>query len=181
MNCKLVQIALAATLLVGCANPKAANERNFVEAVDAYLLSQKAKGEFCLGQRAYPASSSPGTANGDDALERLGYLTVTGQWSTMLSRGNTYALTPKGQGHFTAGWGFCFGTPKVTRIITFSEPSVFGPYTMSEVRYEYRIADIPDWARDESFRWKIKPQIEDSATLILTNHGWVHETLLSER
>lgn len=174
-------------------DPKAATEHNFGKAIAQYLKyrSQTPYGtirgflwyEYCLGETRYPVRSSDMTRSQSET-EDLGFIKqqVNKEWYRV------YDLTDNGRSPFTPGKGFCYGEPKLLRVLNFTAPSTstFGPYTMSTVVYEYQIINIPDWARQpdaaklgeisRALSSEITP-LRDDATLILTNKGWVHQKL----
>ena len=175
------------------ADPKAATEHNFGEAIAQYLKyrSQTPYGNgrfmyysYCLGNTRYPVSRSDGTRSGEtEVLGLVKLKRVNREWD------GVYDLTDKGRSTFTPGKGFCYGEPKLLRVSNFTAPSTFGAYTMSNVMYEYQIINIPDWARqpDAAKHWQISKALsseitplKDDATLILTNKGWIHQSLFDK-
>ena len=77
---------------------------------------------------------------------------------------------------------FCYGTPTIDDILRYSGPTEAVGMKVSQVRYRYHLADLPDWATNPKVR-EIFPDIrretagpqERDATLILTNEGWKHQ------
>lgn len=179
-------IVLAALTLVSCSDPKAATEKNFMKAISAYLTYRDTQGDFCIENHTYPVA-----AHGLGALADLGFVKQVGTKRNLYGPDiPIYDLTDNGRTLYTAGKGFCYGQPILLRILTFSEPSSFGPYTMSQVQYEYSIGKIPEWVHQKSilkgYPWietavaSQKQPIKDKATLILTNNGWVHQKLFEK-
>jgi hypothetical protein len=178
MNSSRVILALVVGLQFGCANPKTANDANFTKAIDAYLVTNQ---DVYLGAGDYPHESG----QWEEKLAAGGLLADTGReniyfWGALHKK--TYDLTAAGRERFTKGRGFCFGVPRVSKIMNFSAPSSMGPYTMSQVKYEWVVDDMPAWAADKTFDDLVPrgPQAAE-ATLILTANGWVHEKLFNAR
>ncbi|MGH8580555.1 MAG: zinc-ribbon domain-containing protein [Gammaproteobacteria bacterium] len=170
-------------------DPKEANEANVGKAIAEYLRNRPAWYStykyssrygglsywYCLGNDRYPSV-------GEQDAEGLGFVKEVGR----VPLAQIYDLTDKGRSIFTPGKGFCYGEPKLLRVVNFTAPTPFGSYTMSNVVYEYQIINIPDWARqpDAAKLEKISQALSsettplrDDATLILTNKGWVHQKL----
>ncbi|MBW1650382.1 MAG: hypothetical protein JRJ44_06860 [Deltaproteobacteria bacterium] len=106
----------------------------------------------------------------------------------------TYSLTDKGKqsfkqvtqrrlfGKWTAE-GFYAATYKVDEIINFSEPSQSNGYTISNVNFSVTPHKVADWTKNQAIidafpdlPKKLEENQRRSATLILMNNGWVHET-----
>ncbi len=190
-------VMIAALALGACSNPKAANDKDFEKAIVEYLKHKEAAGEFCLHFFAsFPFESSSFIVS--DPAARAGLLQKVGEQGSGWSRRVFVDLSEKGRKCYIPGVGFRYGEPRFVRIASFSKPSSFGPYTMSKVNYEYRVVDIPQWARELAapvrpfgFHTTAYPNIiaaissekapiKDEATLILTNDGWVHENLFKK-
>ncbi len=186
MHYSYVCMAIAMIACVGCSDPKAANEKNFGNAIAEFLKHEGESDSYCAGFKEYPHTNELGLGN---ELVAVGLLKVVGKYQDIWSS-SVHDLTEKGRKFFTPGKGFCYGQPKLHRIVNFSEPSSLGPYTMSEVIYEYRIENIPEWALEEAVRKgharvreavsSKKEPIREEDTLILTNNGWVHEKLFKK-
>lgn len=179
-------MAIAMIACVGCSDPKAANEKNFGNAIAEFLKSEGKSDAYCIGLKEYPRKSYSPDYD-DDLLVAAGLLKV--------GKPDAYGitvrdLTEKGKKYFTPGKGFCYGQPTLHRIVNFSEPSSEFGSSMSEVNYEYKIENIPEWALEESvqkdrsgIRKAVSSQrepIREQDTLILTNNGWVHEELFKK-
>ncbi|WP_022666690.1 hypothetical protein [Desulfospira joergensenii] len=87
------------------------------------------------------------------------------------------------------GSHFCYGNGEVIEILNFTEPASIAGYTVSHVKYTYKINNIPDWVHvlKKKYKWmekdidSSKTPLHGEATLILTNVGWVHEKLFDEK
>jgi len=74
-----------------------------------------------------------------------------------------------------------------TNIKAFTKPETDGQYTISEISYRFRIADIPEWARGANIQSGVpeikaavesgKTPLEASELLFLDDGGWTTETL----
>lgn len=86
--------------------------------------------------------------------------------------------------------GFCFGKATVKTVTQFSEPADMFGQRVSRVNYEYVVSDLPTWATSPeitSASKSLKVDAESNATpvkvlqaVILTNNGWVHESLFQK-
>jgi DNA-binding PadR family transcriptional regulator len=109
----------------------------------------------------------------------------------------TYSLTDKGKkafkkntgkGYFIgSNQGFCVATLQVNEVTSFSEPSQAMGYTISNVNYSQSPKNTKDWANNEDivkafphFAQELEENQQKSATLVLMNDGWVHESELNK-
>jgi hypothetical protein len=177
-------------LVGGCSNPKAANRTNFEKAIREYVNHEAENGKWCMGPKDYPKTW-------EEPFDDRPFTTL--QFTRKASKVGShwiysiwlYELTEEGRKFHTPGKGFCFAEPDLVEIGSFSEPSSFGPYTMSEVHYELKFKNIPQWTRQKAFLDWFRgnsevlailnsQRVQDKATLILTNSGWVHEKLFNK-
>lgn len=113
----------------------------------------------------------------------------------------SYHLTSAGKAAYTENaatttsgdqiGGFCIGVPQITNISQFTEPQKFMGQTVSNVKYQYKVGNLPQWAKSEKlysyfpvikqYLDSEKENITDSAMLVLTEEGWVHEKLFKGR
>ena len=98
-----------------------------------------------------------------------------------------YNLTEQGQKAFVKspdgnpyGNDFCYGTPAVSEVTQFTEPSAAFGATMSSVAYTYHVNDQAGWATNpamvEAFpilKQATGDKLEGKTTVVLTNNGWV--------
>ena len=101
-----------------------------------------------------------------------------------------YSLTPEGETAFAeTGSAFlgkrpslCYGEPRVTEIVRYTEPGEMMGVTVSQVEYRYQLRNLPQWTKAQPLR-EAFPQLardsaetlESKAAVVLTNEGWVHE------
>lgn len=111
----------------------------------------------------------------------------------------SYDLTDEGRRYYKADvgkakngasiGGLCLGKAQVAAIKGFSAPSEHQGRRQSQVTYSYRVSDLPGWAGNAAVQAEIgglgravasadKP-LEETRTMVLTEHGWVHEQLLT--
>ncbi|WP_252090850.1 hypothetical protein [Pseudomonas sp. MWU13-3659] len=109
-----------------------------------------------------------------------------------------YDLTEEGRKYYRADafkrndgskvGGLCFGRADITALDDASKPAKVDDRVVSRVSYSYIVSDLPAWASTPVVRAAIvgldqaasgaqKP-LQDSAAMIRTAHGWVHEQLL---
>lgn len=80
----------------------------------------------------------------------------------------------------------CYGTPQVLEIINFTEPADAMGVKVSSVQYTYKLVDTAPWASDpaltKQFDWLSErlssPRISKDDDLVLTENGWVHQSVL---
>ena len=86
---KLSHLLLVAAffLLVGCQNPKAANNENFGKAISAYLIHQEEIGAYCVGPKVdhFQVEEATGPDLPIQGLLKVGFLQITSQQPTMSS------------------------------------------------------------------------------------------------
>ncbi|GJD22869.1 hypothetical protein RIVM261_078250 [Rivularia sp. IAM M-261] len=106
-----------------------------------------------------------------------------------------YTLTSSGEKYFKKDVktfdkrekknAFCFGEVELDKIINFTEPANLFGRTASQVKYSYKIKNLPSWTSDSEVQALIpditrmvqtvnKPD-EVTALLFLTGNGWVDD------
>ena len=173
----LLLLSGAALLLTACGNdPKAANEANFEEALNAHYAQMKQ----CV--RVGSAPNAEGIIqefrtdggvqdkqlsfyNGLVALgllEAVSYQKDTKNFSGQVTgkadwigykfseNGKTFLRPAElNKGAFSTGARqLCYGTPQVVEIINFTEPAEAMGVKVSSVQYTYKLVDIAQWASD---------------------------------
>lgn len=207
MRTILTLIALAA--MTGCSDPKAATEKNFKVAMQSYLDTAYPRC-YVSQSFPYVDDSFDimGTRTRLKALAKIGLVVSTEEQRQVPNLFGTprtqkvtvYDLTGEGKKYFKAnveknkdgstGGGFCFGKAKVKEITQFSEPADMFGQKISRVNYEYTVTDLPSWASNAEItsvlpalhadgESKSKP-IKRLDAVILTNNGWVHESLFKK-
>lgn len=161
-------------LLVSCASKKDANEKNFSEALNAYLAK---KGQLCLGiPSAWPVDvndaerrSGMGTAAEMAGLEKAGLLrsheTETEYMPPLSSRPVKtkvlrYELTDNGKtfyrekdrlglaGNKQVQGDLCYGQQALDKIVNWQGPTAAGGSKEATVFYTYRIENLAEWAKN---------------------------------
>ncbi len=197
--------------ITGCDNPKAANEENFKKAIASVLpdkklncFTQDLQSLRTLNQRV--AIDFPLDLEKKEEFPVLKVLTKVGVLSTSETTvkeafsiinkkvpGTRYTLTKDGEKFFKRDLtpsdtsrkinGFCLGEIEIDKVINFTEPENQLGTTVSEVKYTYRIKNLPSWTEDSEVQASI-PYVakmvqtkdnpaESTTTLFLTNKGWV--------
>ena len=178
--------------LAACSDQKSANESNFAAAINAFL----AEHPNCLVGTVYPAEVYPAEVGvggyhsepkAFDALVEAGLLKreefrrPSNNPAEQAEGTNRYTLTDKGSAaHSERGW--CYGTRKVVKILSFTEPTEALGAKMSQVLFTSSYVDLPDWAKNKAVVAAF-PQLQVQAAnankppqeqlvLVLTNHGW---------
>jgi hypothetical protein len=161
-------------LLVSCASKKDANEKNFSEALDAYLAK---KGQICLGiPSAWPVDlneaehrSGMGRAAEMAALEKAGLVSsheaeteYTPPLSSLPVRTKVlrYELTDSGKtfyrekdrltlaGSKQVQGDLCYGQQALDKIIKWDGPTAVGDSKEASVFYTYKIENLAEWAKN---------------------------------
>ncbi|RXJ90743.1 hypothetical protein CRV01_06225 [Arcobacter sp. CECT 8983] len=174
---RILGIIGVSVLLVGCGNPKEANNENFEKVVNKYLLEKKdnltctkvgtrfpIKDDFGIYGNTYKKFVDSGLMKVDaEEYETKDFL--SGEMKKKYK--NSYDLTEKGKEHLNNG-KFCFGTPVVTKVISFTEPTAFMDRTVSEIKYTYKLNDLPKWFNYNEDR-------KGKLLVFLTNEGWEYK------
>ncbi len=196
-------------ILTGCSDPRDASKENFAEAIQAFLGTRHNTVCAPINGVEPPLSIPRDAGLAQSQQQQLNALASAGLLSKsektieveqgFMTRKKTqvpgfqYDLTPDGKAFFKPGrkqpWGydagaFCFGQPKVTEIVSFTEPADMMGMKISRVIYRLDLGKTPDWARADTVL-AAYPRLsgalsrnQDKAVLVLTDSGWVHEKLL---
>jgi hypothetical protein len=161
-------------VVVSCASKNDANEKNFSEALNAYLAK---KGQLCLGiPSAWPVDvneaerrSGMGTAAEMAALEKVGLVrsheAETEYMPPLSSRPVKtkvlrYELTDNGKtfyrekdrlglaGNKQVQGDLCYGQQALDKIVNWQGPTAAGDSKEVTVFYTYRIENLSDWAKN---------------------------------
>jgi len=161
-------------LLIGCASKKDANEKNFSEALNAYLAK---KGQLCLGTPStWPVDLNQaerrggmGTAAEMTALEKAGLVhsheaetEYTPPFSShpVKTKVLRYELTDSGKTFYRekgrlalaankqAQGDLCYGQQALDKVVKWDEPTSVGEVREASVFYTYKIENLAGWAKD---------------------------------
>lgn len=196
---RMLALLPLAALLSACGDNQEASEGNFRAALQddignmgpAVCLEAPApRMPFVIDKRA--AREHPGLADRvkrADALAKAGLL----EREDMSDGRQRYKLTDEGRELYAREQGleqggFCFGKVRIEGIDSFTPAqAIDGGYTVSHVRYSYRIDDLPSWAEEGSLHKAYKGGLEGledtqhkRAMMILTNKGWQTERRFAE-
>ncbi|MGB3650174.1 MAG: hypothetical protein WBA41_03070 [Rivularia sp. (in: cyanobacteria)] len=188
--------AYASTFVIGCNNPKTANEGNFTKAINQVLPKS---GHNCFGVGELPHITDKNeNPRMFEKLVKIGLLSKSDK--SVKTSGNThistyYNLTSEGKKirkiklspfSFNTINLFCIGDLEVDKIVNFTEPQNESGTVVSEVKYTYKLTNIPKWAQDSELQKLIpslvtviqmtKRQNESKIKLMLTDKGWVRRT-----
>lgn len=179
--------------LAACSDEKSANESNFAAAINAFL----AEHPNCLISDGYPPEVGVGgyhevgvggyhsEPKALDALVQAGLLNreefrrTSNNPAERAEGTNRYTLTDRGRAvHSERGW--CYGSRKVVKILSFTEPAEAIGARISEVRFTSSYVDLPDWAKNKAVvaafpelqATNADKQPEERLVVVLTNHGW---------
>jgi len=179
-------LGLAAVLVSGCHSKVAVDNNTFKTALDTYYSGRP----VCLFPDAVKLPAQADTNNENqtrsfDALTDAGMLTRTSAEKQRFLVGskqvNDYDLSARGRSTWTAeptqpGYGnFCFGTPQVTAVNSFTAHDSGGDaYTVS---YQYAV-ELPNWVKTDEMMTAF-PSIDRvsaprtaTANLTRNNNGW---------
>ena len=170
--------------LVSCASKNDANDKNFSQALNAYLAQN---GELCLGiPSAWPVDlneaerrSGMGRAVEMAALEKVGLVRsheteteYTPPLSTRPVKVNVlrYELTEDGKTFYRAKGtiasvgtngtqgDLCYGQQQLDKIVKWEGPTTAGDSKEAMVFYTYKIANLAEWANNPDIQ-KLFPGI----------------------
>lgn len=193
----IVLALLTCPIVVGCQNPKAANNRNFAKAITAYY----GENSFCINdtmdeqfRASYVLQYNTGTGYSpqtelDKLLVRAGLLTLVSQNIVADPNGGAsqmlfqFALTPLGREFYKKSTkfgmnhtGFCYGNP-VVQVVDFTDPGPQG--TSSRATFNYRLHGVPTWLTGElaqEFRnvvaAAVYADVQGTAYMTLMGSGW---------
>lgn len=166
-----------ALFLLGCNDPKEANKDNFEIVINKYLIEKKDTLTCTKIGNKFPLIDQTGLKKKHlQKYVELGLLTVETEvkihkgalmGQDMKDEINTYDLTEFGKEHYK-NEQFCFGTPIVDEIISFMEPKDFMGKKVTEVKYKFKLKNLPDW-------YKIDTVKEQKINLILEKNGWEYK------
>jgi hypothetical protein len=193
LNRKILSLAILATALVGCSDPKEASEENFERSAQAYLDTQYPK---CLVVANFPVESQQVDFSGTDktmhALAKVGVIKETELSrkevpQTFFQPAHTdirysFDLTDEGRKFYkqdakklmngTTAGGLCVGKAQVVSVDQFSEPGDMMGQKISRVTYSYKITDLPQWAQNEG----VQSSIRDLAPIVASEKTPIKET-----
>jgi hypothetical protein len=165
---------LGVLLLIGCASKKDTNEKNFSEAINAYLAK---RGQLCLGiastwpvdlnegERRMTVGRAPDMA----ALARIGLVRShetetesTPLFSTRPVKAKVlrYELTEDGRKFYREKESLglpskkqiqgdlCYGQQALDKIVKWEGPTATGDYKEASVFYTYKIENLAEWAKN---------------------------------
>jgi len=164
--------------IAGCATKKSATDKNFSEALNAYLVN---KGRLCLGLASkWPIDidlrdrgTNLGQAPAMAALQKVGLVhsyegetSYTPLLSDLLSKHEVlrYELTDEGRqfyrekeysvpnGPSDVHGDLCYGQEAVDRIVKWEGPMDLGNYKQVSVFYTYKIEQLAGWVSDPDVR-----------------------------
>jgi len=207
-------VALPALILGGCgSNPNAASEANFKSALEAHYSkfreyfsvgSKPNEAGFIFTIRADESGFNTQKKEFFDTLASTGVLDieiykrdqksfsgqVTGQEDYL-----GYKISKSGEQYFqnsaldtgffsTGSPKLCYGRRDDIDVTNFTEPAEALGVKVSNVKFNYKIIDVPTWATNASitqiYKWLPEKTngavLEDNQDLVLTNNGWVHHS-----
>ncbi|MBN3859013.1 hypothetical protein GKC56_00360 [Neisseriaceae bacterium PsAf] len=181
--------------LVGCSDPKAANEKNFKKVIQAHL-DEYGDQVICInapvGQEQnviaendvkYPFAAALTSAG----LLKEEKLSNNNDTEATIAQSN-FTLTDEGQKFVKAqnanATDFCSGKFTVEKINNFTEPADALGETISKVDYRVKVKDLADWATNEEVQTLYpglkpltNPEGYDVKSILgLTNNGWEYKS-----
>jgi len=167
-------IVLGVFLLVGCGSKKDANEKNFSEAINAYMAK---RGQLCLGITSmWPVDLNEserrmtvGRAPVMEALEKIGLVRsheTTSESTPLFSTRPVkvtvlrYELTEEGKTFYREKQGLslpgnketqgdlCYGQQALDKIVKWEGPTTVGDSKEASVFYTYKIDNLAEWAKN---------------------------------
>lgn len=164
------------SLVTGCSSFKQLNEKNFMNALNAYYSHHNE----CLFTNTltfpYETAIKDQSAAGSKGMDALTASDLMKRQEAKLVGINRYTLTPAGE---RAGGRFCYGYREVTAVPTFTPPAAANGKQVTTVTYRYVMRDLPLWADTKEMRAAFpalakstSSDPEDTATLELGINGW---------
>ncbi len=188
MKKQILSATILALILLGCSDPKAATKENFESVINKYLLENKEKFSCSYLGNNFPFVDNSGLRKRhfqkyvdlglitEETEEKMHKGAFMGQDIKVVIY--TYDLTERGKEHYKDEQ-FCFGEPKVKQIIGFTEPEPkvkqiigftepidFVGQKVTEVDYELKLENLPNW-------YKIDTTKNKKILLKLSDDGWV--------
>lgn len=199
-----LSIAALALLAAACgSDPQAANHGNFAASLEAWHEARP----VCVSMRPAPPveirvedAAAPTPAM--DALVEAGLLTATPitrvpdaftgggsqpvphvRYETTPAAAETIRPSPN---TFLGGTDLCFARRAVVAVRGNTEPGEMAGVQMTRVTYAWSLDDIAPWADSPAIRAAYPaiaaaldaPEGESTETLILTDSGWTHQSLI---
>lgn len=173
----LLSIAfLGVMVLTSCSSFKQPNEKNFMNALNAYYSHHNE----CLFTNTlsfpYETARNDQSSTGSKGMDALTDSLLMKRQEAKQIGVNRYTLTPAGE---RAGGRFCYGHREVLSVPSFTPPTTVNGQQVTTVMYRYRLADLPVWANTDAMRAAFpalakgaSPDPRDSAKLELTINGW---------
>ena len=206
MPMRLIVAAICSLALSACSDPKAASEKNFKSAIQAFLDIEYPRC-YVLIKIPQTLQAKSGDKRLFDALTKAGALTATESQvevnmpfkGKQLESALKYDLTDEGKKFYRAEvekrvfgdsvGGLCFGKATVTEITNFTEPADIFGVKVSRVQYGYAVSALPAWSKSTELLAlypQLKADVESEAKpvkaiagVVLTHNGWMHEKLFS--
>ena len=166
----------ALAFLDGCSSFKQPNEKNFMNALNAYYSHH----DECLFTNTlrfpYETARNDQSIAGSKGMDALTASDLMKRQEAKLIGVNRYTLTPAGE-HI--GGRFCYGHREVTAVPSFPPPVAVNGQQETTVTYRYVLRDLPVWANTDAMR-KAFPALakstgtdpQDTAKMQLTINGW---------
>ncbi len=163
-------------LAMGCSSFKQPNEKNFINALNAYYSHH----DECLFTDTlrfpYETARNDQSGAGSKGMDALTASDLMKRQEAKLIGVNRYTLTPAGE---RAGGRFCYGHREIVAVPSFTPPVVVNGQQETTVTYRYRVADLPVWADTDAMRAAFPALAQaassnptDTAKLQLTINGW---------
>lgn len=198
MKAKLSLIALA-LVLSACGNNQEASDSNFKQAIQDYLNNQEGVCIY-LPEDSFPFALANGNSQREetDSLVKAGLLSATTAqvevrqlFGSSIKEGVEYNITAEGKKYLIQGQGllasaFCTGKLTVSKVENFTQPTALNGATVSHVNFSYKLDNLAKWIKTPEIlqaypklaeKIKNTKEQQDTALLLLTNKGWVHEKL----
>src|SRR5277367_6835726 len=172
----LSTVFFGAAVLAGCSSFKQPNEKNFMNALNAYYSHHNE----CLFTNTltfpYETAIKDQSGIGTKGMDALTDSDLMKRQEAKLIGVNRYTLTPAGE---RAGGRFCYGNREILSVPSFTPPLTVNGQQVTTVTYRYRIGDLPIWANTDAMR-EAFPALakstssdpQDTAKLELTINGW---------
>jgi hypothetical protein len=92
---------------------------------------------------------------------------------TLTEKGRSSGTLKEGTFNGGRAWfvDYCYGTPKLTKIVKWEGPGTVGPAQVVNVYYEYSVMNVPDWAKQSAMQKAFPDLAKDQGTTTATDHA----------
>ena len=181
-----ITILIISIFFTACTDPKEANNKNFTNALNEYIKTDKHKLNCFYIGHIFPLTKNALSEKFLETSIKQGFLIESKskilQGASPLGIGwrpgkqeekkytekTVYNLNNEAKKYYKDGY-VCVGKAKINEVLNFTEPITIGSYKLTNVKFSYTIEDLPNWV-------KIDNTIKTKKTeLYLKDNKWEHK------